>query len=133
MEFKCSFETLNVTLRAFVSSCEQRSKTRGQHSYWPCGRFPPGRQAALASDSSLEGLAAASRSQSILFYLEAFSSSPRGNPAAVWSRSSSLLRLVGCRALRDYSRAKEGKASEIHYFDFCFLLSFCHICHLKRL
>lgn len=121
-----------VTPRASASCLEQHSKRRPQRSYWPCGRFPMGRRAALASVSSLEGLAAASKSQSILFYLKAFPSSPEGNSAVVRLHTCTLLRLVSCRALRDCGGATEGKAGKFPFFHFLGS-SFCLICHLKRL
>lgn len=74
------YVTPSVHTLLSVSCLEQHSKRRPQHLYLPCGRFPTGRGAASASDSSLEGLAAASKSQSILLL-------PGGTSAVVWSHT----------------------------------------------
>lgn len=93
-----------------VSCFEQRSERRPQHLHSPRGRFPAGRRAASASDSSLEGLAAASKSQSILLLLQVI--------RRLCGHTLALRRLVRRRALRDYGGATERKGGSFHRFDF---------------
>lgn len=78
------------------------------------------RRAAAASDSSLEGLATAFCSTSSHF--------PSSLKVTQQLCGGRLLRLVRCRALRDYGGATE---ANVPCVDLSFLSSFWRTCHLK--